>query len=112
MKPPTQLIRRPAFEIERTAKIDLAQPVWQEIKKIYAPVATEAEFLILCRMIEATNLDIFNREIFWIPKIGSYISHKGYWALAMRSEVWDGFERRRQSGAPRGTLLRQGYRLA
>lgn len=92
VNPPTSLIKAPAFQVQRAARIDMSLPIWKAVKTAYCKNATDDEFEVLCRVVEVTNLDIFNREIYWIPKIGTYISHKGYWALAMRSGVFDGFE--------------------
>lgn len=89
---PTSLVKAPPFQVQRAARIDMSLPIWQAVKRAYCEKATNDEFEVLCRVVEVTNLDIFNREIYWIPKIGTYISHKGYWALAMRSGQFDGFE--------------------
>lgn len=72
--------------------IDLAKPHWKEAWKTLAPKATEPEFIQYAQVIRATRLNPYAREIFWIPAkdgsdrppIGVFVSHKGYWALAMR----------------------------
>lgn len=90
---PQALQKAPPFQVQRAARIDMTLPIWQAIKKAYCKDASDGEFEVLCRVVEVTNLDIFNREIYWIPGIGTYISYKGWWALAMRTDVFEGFER-------------------
>lgn len=85
------LVRHEPIGVARKEKLDLTKPYLQEIKKIFMKGASDEEFALCAGVVEATGLDIFNKEIFWIPKIGPYISHKGYWALAMRSGMFDGF---------------------
>ena len=64
----------------------------QEIRKIFAPTATETEFMMFVAIGKATGLSPFLREI-WITKYGNraqiFIGRDGYRKNAQRQESYD-----------------------
>lgn len=80
-----------AIIVPESRKIDLSKPYWTEARKILAPKASDGEFLQFAQVCRTTLLNPYAKEIFWIPNIGPFVSHKGYWALANRDPLFKGF---------------------
>lgn len=73
-------------------KIDLRLSSQEDaIKQIICKNASDDEFAQFINVTRNTGLNPYLKEIYWLPRIGPYISHKGMLKVAKRSvDVYDG----------------------
>jgi len=77
------------------ARLDFNNPKFEEaVRSIVCKGATNGEATIFLHIAVANRLDPFFQEIYWLPKIGPYVSLKGFLKIADRDygRVYEGIE--------------------
>lgn len=78
--------------MESVAKLNSALANEEAVRKIICKGASDGEWGQFVQVLKVTGLNPYLREIYWLPNIGPYISHKGMLRIASRSQQYDGMQ--------------------